>query len=124
MGTTRARGFGPLQWLIAVALVLAAGFTVYKIFRLTGAIRDWDRSEQMAVRPWMRPARVARIHRLPVAVVNKAIGLPPETRDRRSLVEIAASQNRSFEDLRQTLENKLIENEAIGPARPETEGPQ
>ena len=52
--------------MMAAALVLAAGFTVYKIFRLTGAVRDWDRTEEIGIRPWMRPRRVARIHRVPV----------------------------------------------------------
>jgi len=120
-GKTRSRGFGPVQWVIAAALVLTAAFTVYKVFRLTGAIRDWDRTEQMSVRPWMRPGRVARIHRVPVEVVNEAIGLPRDARDRRSLAEIAASQGRSFPELRDSLENKLLEQQTLGP--PKKEGP-
>jgi acyl-CoA dehydrogenase family protein 9 len=40
-----------------------------------------------------------------------------------SLAEIAASQNRSFADLRQALENKLIENKVLGPSPPRLEGP-
>ena len=123
LGSTRSRGFGPLQWLIAAAFVLAAAFTVYKIFRLTGAVRDWDRTEEIGIRPWMRPRRVARIHRVPVEMVNEAIGLPANARDRRSIAEIAASQNRSFADLRQALENKLIENKVLGPSPPRLEGP-
>ena len=116
---TSKRAFGPLQWLMVVAIVLAAVFTVYKIFRLTGLIRDWDRREAVVVKPWMRPARVARIHRVSLDVVNEAVGLPPDARDGRSLAEIAASQGRSFPELRDALENKLIEHKTLGPAEPE-----
>ena len=66
----------------------------------------------------MRIGFVANSYNVPPPVLERAIGIAPDARDRRPLGDIAESQGRSFEELKADLERAIAEFRASEPNRP------
>jgi hypothetical protein len=86
----------PPWWLLLV-------FTLVLLMTLLFAVRVARHVRSGApptdVRAWMNIPHIARSHRVPVELLNEAVGLPPDAFDRRPLMELARDQNRPVEEL-------------------------
>lgn len=96
---------------IFIFLLLFTGFFVY---RMVDRARHWGEQGNEPIRGWMTIGYVARSRHVPPPVLRRALGLPPETRDRRPLSAIAEEQNRNVDELVQILED-AIEKERGAP---------
>lgn len=67
----------------------------------------------------MRIGFVANSYHVPPPVLNRAIGLGPETRDPRPLNKIAEDQGRTFEELKAELEKAIADFRSNPHAPPE-----
>lgn len=63
--------------------------------------------EQEPIRPWMSVPFIAHTHRVPSALLYRAIGLEPQPRDRRPLRTIARQEHRPVEDVMRDVERAL-----------------
>lgn len=95
------------QLMILVALLLVLSFTGFQIFRTVQRASYWRQHRDEPIAGWMRAGFVANSYKVPIRVVNQAIGLPADARDRRPLTEIAKMQNRSFEEIKADLERAI-----------------
>jgi hypothetical protein len=68
------------------------------------------------IRSWMSVTYIAHAHRVPPAGLYQAIGLPPESLDKRPIVEIARSQDRPTGELFAELQRAIIQARASPPA--------
>lgn len=109
------KAFRLRQWLVLGALVFVLGMGAYYTFRVVRFAVYSRQNENPPIRSWMKVGYVARSQRVPVAVLNAAIGLPAESVDSRPLVEIARSQNRSFEELQAALSVAVVDYRASHP---------
>lgn len=99
--------FGWWQWTLTavflLAVVLAALFTV----RAVTYTLYWREHRNQPIERWMTVGYVAHSYGLPREVLEEALGLPPSNpplrADRRPLSEIAQSQGKTFEAVRDTL---------------------
>jgi len=103
------KGFRLRQWLVLGALIFVLGMDAYYTLRVVRFAVYSPRTEDTRIRGWMRVRHIARSSRVPPAVVYRAIGLPADSDDRRPLVEIARSQNRSFEKLEVAITNAIVD---------------
>jgi hypothetical protein len=108
-----------LQMVLIAAFIGALAFTSFYSYRTYQRAVFWREHRDEPIAAWMRIGFVANSYRVPVEELNKAVGVPPETRDRRPLSEIAASQGRAFEDLRAELQAAIRDFRAAHPHRPE-----
>lgn len=93
--------------MLLAALVLALGFTGFQIFRTVQRAYYWRQHRDEPIAGWMRAGFVANSYGVPIRVVNQAIGLPADARDRRPLTEIAQEQDRSIEEVKANLESAI-----------------
>ena len=101
--------------VILAAFVLALAFTGFQIFRTVQYTTYWSQHRDESIAGWMRVGYVANSYHVPHSVLNQAIGLPAGERDRRTLKEIAKSQNRPFEEIKADLEKAISEFRAAQP---------
>ena len=111
----KLKGFSRKQWPILAAFVLGLVFTSFQIFRTVQRASYWRQHRDEPIAGWMRIGYVANSYHVPPQVLQEAIGLPPNVPDRRSLTEIAKSQNRSFETLKAELEKTIRDFRATRP---------
>lgn len=109
------KAFRLRQWLVLGALIFVLGMGAYYTIRVVRFAAYSRQNEDAPIRGWMKVGNVARSHRVPVTVLNDAIGLPADSNDRRPLVEIAKSQNRSFDELQVALSNAIVDYRASHP---------
>lgn len=114
----KLKGFNRQQWLILAALVLVLAFTCFQIFRTVQRANYWRQHRDEPIAGWMRIGYVANSYHVPPPVLNQAIGLPAEARDRRPLSKIAESQNRPFEELKADLEKAVNDFRLKHPPEP------
>jgi hypothetical protein len=102
------RSFGWRQWLVVLLFVLVLGATGWHGTRTVRRAIYWRQHQDEPIRAWMNVNYVAHSYRVPAHVLLRALNLP-ETKphDRRPLREIARAQNRSFDDVRATLEDAI-----------------
>jgi hypothetical protein len=111
----KLKNFSRRQWLILAAFLLVVAFTGFQIFRTVKRANYWRQHQDEPIAGWMRVGYVANSYHVPPPVLNRAIGLAPEARDRRPLKEIAESQNRPFEELKAELEKAIADFRKTNP---------
>ena len=114
----KLKAFDRKQWLILIAFVLVLGFTGFHVYRTVQSAVYWRQHRDQPISGWMNVGYVAHSYHVPPPELNKAIGLAPETRDRRPLAEIAKSQDRSFDEIRTALEKSINDFRATRPTPP------
>lgn len=103
----KVRKFNRVQKLILAVFLVALLFTGYQIFRSVRQTIAWREQRNETIGGWMRIDNLARARGVPSPVLYEALGLPPDSPDRRTLFEIARSQNRSMEEIRTLLQNAI-----------------
>jgi hypothetical protein len=82
--------------------------------------RYWHEHRNEPIRGWMTIGYIARTRHVPPPVLKKALGLPPDERERRPISAIAHDQNRSVDELVLTLEEAIQKEQ--GETRPKDPG--
>jgi len=100
------------QWLVAVMFLLVLVFTGLYAVRTTRHAIYWHYHQDEPIHGWMTVGYVAHSYRVPRQILYQALGLPPQVHDKRPLLEIAKSQDRSMNEIRAILQD------AIAHARP------
>jgi hypothetical protein len=117
--------FNRAQKLILAVFLIALIFTGYQIFRTVRDTMEWRRqrseSSNRNIQGWMRINYAARANGVAPSLLYKALGLPEDPPDRRPLVEIARSQNRSMDEIRIILDRAIVEEHLKTPT-PEAGG--
>ncbi|MDM7923528.1 MAG: hypothetical protein QUS14_14615 [Pyrinomonadaceae bacterium] len=106
------------QWLVLAAFLFAVAFTAFYSYRTYERAAFWREHRDEPIAGWMRVGFVANSYHVPLPELNKAIGLPPELRDRRPLKKIAEDQGRPFEELKAELERAIAEFRKAHPPPP------
>lgn len=106
--------------IIAGILIFLIIFTGFFIYRMFDRARYWSERADEPIRGWMTIGYIARSRHVPPPVLRRALGLPPETRDRRPLAAIAEEQNRPVEELVVILEDAIEKQR--GAPRPKDPG--
>lgn len=112
----KIKKFNRVQKLILAVFLIFLTFTGYQIFHTVRHTINWRERRNESIQGWMRIRNVARANGVPPSVLYEALGLPPEPPDRRPLVEIARSQNRSMEEIRTLLQNAIIQERLRNPS--------
>jgi hypothetical protein len=95
------------QWTAIVALAVVLAVTgLFSVRTVRRAIyRRMHRDE--VIRPWMSLPYVAHSYRLPPRILYDALKISHPPRDRRPIRQIAKEQNRSVEDVINTLQGAI-----------------
>lgn len=115
---TRLKNLRRWQWLVLAIFLFAVGFTAFYSYRTYQRAVFWREHREQPIEGWMRVGFVANSYHVPVPELNKAIGLPPDARDRRPLNQIAEEQGRPFEELKTEIERAIAEFRAAHPPPP------
>jgi hypothetical protein len=112
------------QLILAVAFLVAVSGTLIFGVRAGRNARRL-RWENEPIRPWMSVPFIAHTHRVPRAMLYRAIGLPPYEFDRRPLRAIARAQGRPVDELVRDLEKALADAGHVHPSLepPRRQGP-
>lgn len=95
------------QWVVVVMFLLVLGFTgIYAVRTIREAIY-WHYHQDEPIRGWMNIGHVAHSYRVPPHVLYQALGLPHKPPDKRPLMQIAKSQNRSMDEIRAILQDAI-----------------
>jgi len=105
----RIKSFKLWQWIVCAAFALSIAFTAYYSYRTYKRAEFWREHRDQPIAEWMRVGFVANSFKVPLPELNKAIRLPPESRDRRPLGTIAEDQGRPFEELKTELEETITD---------------
>jgi hypothetical protein len=119
----RVRGFSRNQWLVLIAFILALLLTSFFAYRTYQRAEFWRQHRDQPIAGWMRVGFVANSYHVPPHVLNEAIGLPRDVRDRRPLARIADDQGRTFDEVKADLEKAIADFRAHAPTRPPGAGP-
>lgn len=114
----RIRNLRPWQWVVLAAFLFAVGFTAFYSYRTYERAVFWQQHRDEPITGWMRLGFVANSYHVPLPELNKAIGLPPDARDRRPLNKIAEDQGRPFEELKADIEKAIADFRAAHPPPP------
>ncbi len=91
------RSFRWQHWLLIVGFALSLAITG---FFAVQAIREAPhRRRNETIRPWMTIPYIAHSYRVPVNVLDQALGLPSTPQDRRPILQIARQQHEPVENL-------------------------
>jgi hypothetical protein len=107
----KVRKFNRVQKLILGVFLVALLFTGYQVFRTVRQTIAWREQRNETIQGWMRIDNLARAHNVPPLALYEALGLPPDSSDKRTLFEIARSQNRSMEEIKTLLQNAIIKEQ-------------
>ena len=113
----RKQGFAVV--LLALVLLMTSLFAVRTVRRAV----YWRLHRDEAIRPWMSVPYVAHSYRVPPQVVYEALGIPPQSHDRRPIKEIAREQNISLEQLITTLQETIARERALNPSGSQSPSP-
>jgi hypothetical protein len=103
----KLRGFSRTQRVVLAAFVLVLAFTGFYSYRTYQSAVFWQEHRDEPIAGWMRVGFVAASYQVPRSELNRAVGLPPNVRDRRPLSEIAEDQGRPFEEVKADLERAI-----------------
>lgn len=103
----RVRRFRWQQWLLVIAMAAALVFTAIQVWGMAGHVRSLRALRNDPIAPWMTVSHVARAFRVPEAMVEEAIGLPPGSGDRRPLAFIARQRGEPFEAVRDRIASAI-----------------
>ena len=98
----------PRQWFVVLAFFVVLVGTIFFAERALRPIIFWHYHQDEPIREWMTVDYVAHSYHVPPHVLFKALGLPHRPPDRRPLRDIAASQNRSMDEVKDILMNAII----------------
>lgn len=107
---SRIKSFNRWQWAVVIAFILALAFTAFYSYRTYKRAEFWREHQNQPIAEWMRVGFVANSYRVPLPDLNKAVGLPPDARDRRPLGVIAEEQGRPFAELKSALEAAILDH--------------
>lgn len=86
----------PIWWrrilllaVLCIVVMLLASLTL----RINRRMSQLEHGGEAALRPWMNVPYIARIYKVPSDVLYQAVGINPETHDRRPLARIAREQD-------------------------------
>jgi hypothetical protein len=96
------------QIVLALAFVATIGIAVFFVVRTVQPIIYWHLHRDEPIKEWMTVGYVAHSYHVPPHVLYQALGLPHRPPDKRSLREIARSQNRSMDEVRAILMNAVV----------------
>jgi hypothetical protein len=116
------------RWLLLAAFGIVLAVTVFFGFRFVRRVFLAPPSRE-PVRGWMNLPYIARAYDVDPQVLHDALGLTPGVPDRRPLEEIAASTNRSVDEMIEIVDKKILELAPEPPRRrggrkPETPTPE
>ena len=111
------------QWVAIAALALVVAVTALFAVRTVRRAMYWRLHRDEVIRPWMSVPYVAHSYRVPPHVLYEALRIPPMTRDRRPIKEIAREQNRPVDAVISDLQNAIARERSLHPpgAPPPTE---
>lgn len=114
----KLKGFSRTQWLILAAFLLVLGLTAVYSYRTYQRAAYWREHRDEPISGWMRVGFVSNSYHVPLPVLNRAIGLPPDARDQRPLNMIANDQDRTFDELKADLEKAIEDFRSKEPSPP------
>jgi hypothetical protein len=90
------------RWLVPALIVLAvvgivvAGSFAYRLYQRRGRPPPPPRQTDVSlIAGWMTVPYISRVYRVPPDEIFRALGIPPQGNERRSLGEIASANGRS-----------------------------
>ena len=89
---------------LLAAFLLAATVSGVLAVRLVVRTIYWSAHQNEPIEGWMPLGYVAHSYGISPVVLQTALGLPVDIRDRRPLSEVAAQQGKSFEEVRKALD--------------------
>lgn len=96
------------KWLLLAAFSIILAVTFFFGFRFVRRVFIAPPSRE-PVRGWMNLPYIARAYGVDPQTLHDALGLTPGVPDRRPLEEIAASTNRSLDEMIATVDKKILE---------------
>ncbi|MCB1475225.1 MAG: hypothetical protein H6883_06700 [Rhodobiaceae bacterium] len=103
--------------LLTVGFVLASLAGLLLAMRLVFSVVYWTAHANLPPQPDMPLGYIARSHNVPVQDLREAAGLAGETRDRRTIAEIAAAEGISADELLARVNAALARLKADGQKR-------
>lgn len=105
------------RWFLLAAFIVALMFTAMFVSR---AVRHARRlpGERPPIQAWMTIPFIARGAAVPPPVLFEAIGLPPDSRDRRPIDAIARAQGVATADVIARLETAIEQFRPLGAPPP------
>ena len=96
------------QWAVVLAFVLVVTGTGYFAVRTIRPAIYWHYHQDEPISEWMNVDYVAHSYHVPPHVLFLALGLPHKPPDKRPLRDIAASQNRSMDEIKAILMDAIV----------------
>ncbi len=96
-----------MPWVFLIGFLLSIGIVTYfsiRAFRTLPHLRGGE-----TIRPWMTLPYIAHAHRVPVASLYQALGIPYQARDHRPISRIARSLGLPVQTVITELQNALQE---------------
>jgi hypothetical protein len=106
------------KWTAIIALVLVVLGTGLLAVRTVRRAVHWRTHRDETIRPWMSVPYVAHSYRVPPNVLYQALGIPPQTHDRRPLKQIAREHNRSVDEIISVLKDAIDREHLAHPPNP------
>jgi len=103
------------KWIVLGALTLVILVTALFAVRTVRRAMFWRTHRDEVIRPWMSIPYVAHSYRVPPHVLYQALGIIPQTHDRRPLKQIAREQNRSVDEVTSILQDAITRARANQP---------
>lgn len=101
----------PMSWprrILAVAFLLALGFTTLHVVRTVTAAIYWNGHRDEPIEGWMPIGYVAHSYHVPPHVLFGALGLPFAPPDKRPLAAIASARSQSVDRLAARLHYAIV----------------
>ena len=96
------------QWGVVLAFLAVVALTVVFAIRTIRPAIYWHYHQDEPIKEWMNVEYVAHSYKVPPHVLFIALGMPHKPPDKRPLRDIAASQNRSMDQVREILLDAII----------------
>ena len=103
------------KWIVLGALTLVILVTALFAVRTVRRAMFWRTHRDEVIRPWMSIPYVAHSYRVPPHELYQALGIIPQTHDRRPLKQIAREQNRSVDEVTSILQDAITRARANQP---------
>ena len=100
--------FNLRQWGVLIAFLLVVTGTVYFAQRAIRPAIYWHYHQDEPIKEWMNIDYVAHSYHVPPHVLYIALGMPHKPPDKRPLRDIAASQNRSVDEVNAILMDAIV----------------
>jgi hypothetical protein len=113
----------PTLTVVVVVGILVAGVFAFRLYQRRGRPPPPPRQTEVSlIAGWMTVPYVSRSFRVPPDEIFKALGIPPQGNDRKSLAELAADFGRSPGELVAAVQSIVKEWQTAHPA-PKPGGP-